>query len=159
MEYQIEVKELLIEDNKLTLNIMGTITDSVINAHFVSKPKVILHFINKREDRRIPFVLSNVIHTDGKCYFSGRYTYRLDLLFWKTAKDYLPFDMFLNFSFVDFYEEKIPVDLTPEQKQLSSRMFRCEVQGDHLHFLPDKRAILRSPFRRFVVKLTSKLLK
>ena len=39
MEYQIEVKELLIEDNKLTLNIMGTITDSVINAHFVSKPK------------------------------------------------------------------------------------------------------------------------
>ena len=38
MEYQIEVKELLIEDNKLTLNIMGTITDSVINAHFVSKP-------------------------------------------------------------------------------------------------------------------------
>ncbi len=72
MEYQIEVKELLIEDNKLTLNIMGTITDSVINAHFVSKPKVILHFINKREDRRIPFVLSNVIHTDGKCYFSGR---------------------------------------------------------------------------------------
>ena len=159
MEYQIEVKELLIEDNKLTLNIMGTITDSVINAHFVSKPKVILHFINKREDRRIPFVLSNVIHTDGKCYFSGRYTYRLDLLFWKTAKDYLPFDMYLNFSFVDFYEEKIPVDLTPEQKQLSSRMFRCEVQGNHLHFLPDKRAILRSPFRRFVVKLTSKLLK
>ena len=118
MEYQIEVKELLIEDNKLTLNIMGTITDSVINAHFVSKPKVILHFINKREDRRIPFVLSNVIHTDGKCYFSGRYTYRLDLLFWKTAKDYLPFDMYLNFSFVDFYEEKIFG--TPDEQGYSS---------------------------------------
>ena len=71
MEYQIEVKELLIEDDKLTLTIMGTITDPIINSHFVSKPKLILHFINKEEDRRIPFVLSNVIHTEGKCYFSG----------------------------------------------------------------------------------------
>ena len=81
MEYNIEVKELLLEEDRLTLTVMGTVTDDIINSHFVSKPKVILHFINKKEDRRIPLVLSNVIHTQGKCYFSGRYTYRLDLLF------------------------------------------------------------------------------
>ena len=101
MEYRIEVKELVIADDKLTLTIMGSITDEVINPHFVSKPKLILHFINEKEDRRIPFVLSNVIHTNGKCYFSGRYVYRLDLLFWKTRSQYLPFDMYLNFGFVD----------------------------------------------------------
>ena len=107
MEYQIEVKELLIEDEKLTMTIMGTLNDERINANFVSKPKLILHFINGEEDRRIPFVLTNVIHTEGKCYFSGRYTYRLDLLFWKSGKKFLPFDMYFNFSFVDYYAEKV----------------------------------------------------
>ena len=54
MEYNIEVKELLLEEDRLTLTVMGTVTDDIINSHFVSKPKVILHFINKKEDRRIP---------------------------------------------------------------------------------------------------------
>ena len=47
MEYNIEVKELLLEEDRLTLTVMGTVTDDIINSHFVSKPKVILHFINK----------------------------------------------------------------------------------------------------------------
>ena len=51
MEYQIEVKELLIEDDTLTLNIMGTVTDEAINSHFVSKPKLTLFFTNGKEDR------------------------------------------------------------------------------------------------------------
>ena len=159
MEYQIQVKELLIEDDNLTLNIMGTVTDPSINAHFVSKPKIILHFINRQEDRRIPFVLSNVIHTRGKCYFSGQYTYRLDLLFWKTRKQYLPFDMFFNFSFVDYYEEKVAVAMTPEGFLADNKKFRCRAKGDHLAFVPDRKAILHSPLRRGVVKVVEKLVK
>ena len=159
MEYSIKVKELLIVNEKMTLTIMGTITDKVINSHFVSKPKLILHFNNGEEDRRIPFVLSNVVHTDGKCYFSGRYTYRLDLLFWKTRKDYLPFDMYLNFGFVDYYEEKIDIDLTPETEEfLENRLFRYECNGNRYSFIPEKKAILHSPFRRFVVKFFKKIL-
>ncbi len=84
MEFQIEVKELLIVKNRMTLTVMGTVTDPTINSHFLSNPKLVLHFNNGKEDRRIPFVLSNVTHIDGKCFFSGRYNYRLDLLFWKT---------------------------------------------------------------------------
>ena len=98
----------------MVLTIMGEIADETINSHFLSKPKIVLHFFNEQEDRRIPFVLSNVTYVDGKCFFSGKYTYRLDLLFWKTRNAYLPFDMYLNFGFADFYEEKINVDLTPE---------------------------------------------
>ena len=90
----------------MVLTIMGEIADETINSHFLSKPKIVLHFINEQEDRRIPFVLSNVTYVDGKCFFSGKYTYRLDLLFWKTRKEYLPFDMYLNLGFADFYEEK-----------------------------------------------------
>ena len=153
MEYRIQIKELVIEGDKLTLTIMGSITDEVINPHFVSKPKLILHFINDEEDRRIPFVLSNVIHTRGKCYFSGSYVYRLDLLFWKTRNKYLPFDMYLNFGFVDFYEEKIKIDMKPEAFSADNFKFKYKLNGDHYSFVPDKRAILRSPVKRFFVKL------
>ena len=53
MKYQLEVKELLIVENKMILTIMGTIEDSKINSHFVSKPKLTRHFNNGQEDRRI----------------------------------------------------------------------------------------------------------
>ena len=152
MEYHIEIKELLIEDDKLTLTVMGTVTDDIINSHFVSKPKLILHFINEEEDRRIPFVLSNVIPTNGKCYFSGRYVYRLDLLFWKTRNKYLPFDMYFNFGFVDYYEEKIDIDVTPENCMVDNKQFRFKLRGNHYSFKPDRRAILRTPVKRFFVK-------
>ena len=153
MEYRIQVKELVIKDDKMKLTIMGSIVDEVINPHFVSKPKLILHFINDEEDRRIPFVLSNVTHTNGKCYFSGSYSYRLDLLFWKTRKNYLPFDMYLNFGFVDYYEEKIKIDMTPEVCTADDFKFKFKAESDHYSFIPDRRAILRSPVKRFFVKL------
>ncbi len=159
MEYQIEVKELLIEDDSLTLTVMGTIMDEKINSHFVSKPKLILHFDNGVEDRRIPFVLSNVIHTEGKCYFSGRYTYRLDLLFWKTRKQFLPFDMYFNFSFVDYYAEKIQANFKPEVCQVDKKFFGFKRYENHYAFLPDKKAILKSPARRFFVKLFDKIIR
>ena len=70
MEYQVEVKELLLTKNKMTLTVMGTVSDPSINSHFLSNPKLVLHFNNGREDRRIPFVLSNVTHIDGKSFES-----------------------------------------------------------------------------------------
>ncbi len=159
MKYQLEVKELLIVENKMILTIMGTIEDEKINSHFVSKPKLVMHFNNGQEDRRIPFVLSNVVHVDGKCYFSGRYTYRLDLLFWKTREDYLPFEMFLNLSFADYYEEKIKVDLTPVEALSDNKCFRYIVKGNHMLFMPNKRAIKHNPVSRFIVTFFFKLLK
>ena len=87
MEYKIQVKSFLISKNKLTLTIMGEISDDAINSHYLSRPKLVLYFNNGKEDRRIPFVLSNVTYVDKKCFFSGKYSYRLDLLFWKTRKD------------------------------------------------------------------------
>ena len=159
MKYQLEVKELLIVENKMILTIMGTIEDSKINSHFVSKPKITLHFNNGQEDRRIPFVLSNVVHVDGKCYFSGRYTYRLDLLFWKTREDYLPFEMYLNLGFEDYYKERIDVDLTPAETLFDRKCFQYLVKGNHILFMPNKRAIKHNPVAKFFVNLFMNLIK
>ncbi|MBU5461733.1 CDP-glycerol glycerophosphotransferase family protein [Lachnoclostridium sp. MSJ-17] len=159
MVYQIEVKELTIVKNKMTLTIMGTISDPTINSHFLSNPKLVLHFNNGKEDRRIPFVLSNVTHIDGKCFFSGRYTYRLDLLFWKTRKECLPFEMFLNLGFADFYEEKIPVDLTPELSESDNRNFKYTIHGNKIEFTPDRRKIYHNPVAKFFVKFFNGIIK
>ena len=159
MDYQIEVKELLITKNTMTLTVMGTITDPTINSHFLSNPKLVLHFNNGKEDRRIPFVLSNVTHIDGKCFFSGRYKYRLNLLFWKTRKECLPFEMYMNLGFADFYEEKIPVDLTPEVFESDERNYRFSVHGNKMEFVPDRRKILHNPIARFFVKLANNIIK
>ncbi len=151
MEYKIEIKELFIQDRKLVLTIMGEIADDTINSHFLSKPKIVLHFKSDKEDRRIPFVLSNVTYVDGKCFFSGKYTYRLDMLFWKTRKDCLPFDMYLNFGFADFYEEKISADLTPELFETDDKCYGYTFEGDHFRFIPNKKKINHTPVARFFV--------
>lgn len=143
----------------MVLTIMGEIADETINSHFLSKPKIVLHFFNEQEDRRIPLVLSNVTYVDGKCFFSGKYTYRLDLLFWKTRNAYLPFDMYLNFGFADFYEEKIKVDLTPEVFETDDKCYGYTVEGNHFRFLPNKKKIHHSPVSRFCVNFVNFLIK
>ena len=139
----------------MILTIMGEVADNTINSHFLSKPKVVLHFINEKEDRRIPFVLSNVTYVDGKCFFSGKYTYRLDLLFWKTRNNYLPFDMYLNFGFADYYQERIKVDLTPETFETDDKCYGYTFEGDHIRFLPNRNKIRQkkcNKFKRFFLQ-------
>ena len=130
---------------------MGEVSDKMINTHFLSKPKIVLYFNDGKEDRRIPFVLSNVTYVDGKCFFSGKYTYRLDLLFWNTRKDCMPFDMFINFGFADFYEEKINLDLTPEVFETDDKCYGYKLGRNCFHFLPNKAKITANPIAKFFV--------
>ncbi len=143
----------------MVLTIMGEVADKSINSHFLSKPKIVLHFFNGKEDRRIPFVLSNVTYVDGKCFFSGRYTYRLDLLFWKTRAEFLPFEMYLNFGFEGFYEEKINIDLMPEVFETDDKCFAYTYEGNHFKFIPNKKKIVHTPVGRFFVGFFNFLLK
>ena len=159
MEYQIQVKGLIIEKNKMTLTVMGSIADPSINSHFLSNPKLIMHFDNGKEDRRIPFVLSNVTHIDGKVFFSGMYVYSLNFLFWKTRNSYKPFNMYFNLSFADFYEEKINVDLTPELLETDDKNYRLKIRGNYYEFYPDRRKIVHSPAARFFVGLFNGIVK
>lgn len=141
----------MIVDCELTLTIMGEVVDESINSHFLSKPKIVLHFNNDKEDRRIPFVLSNVTCIDGKCFFSGKYTYRLDLLFWKTKNQHLPFDMHINFGFADFYEEPVSIDLTPEYFEVDDKYYGYKLNENSISFLPNKKKLVHSPVSRFCI--------
>ena len=143
----------------MVLTNMVEVAEETINSHFLSKPKIVLHFFNDQEDRRIPFVLSNVTYVDGKCFFSGKYTYRLDMLFWKTRNTYQPFDMYLNFGFADFYVEKINVDLTPEVFETDDKCYGYTFEGNHFRFLPNKKKIHHTPVSRFCVGFVNFLIK
>jgi len=159
VEYQIQVKELIIEKNKMTLTVMGSIADPSINSHFLSNPKLVMHFDNGKEDRRIPFVLTNVTHIDGKVFFSGKYIYTLNYLFWKTRNSYKPFNMYFNLGFADFYEEKINVDLTPELLETDDRNYRIKINGNRYDFYPNRRRIVHTPAARFIVGLVNTIVK
>lgn len=155
MQYKIKVKELEISDRKMTLTIMGEVTDDVINSHFLSKPKIVLYFQNEKEDRRIPFVFSNVTYVDGKCFFSGKYTYRLDLLFWDTRKTDLPFNMYINFGFMDYYEEKIKLDLTPEEFLTDDKCYGYKLNENSFTFMPVLNKIYPNPVKNFIIQFVN----
>ncbi len=141
MEYKIKLKSFILENEKLTMTLMGEVADSAINSHYLSRPKVVLYFSNGKEDRRIPFVLTNVTYVDGKCFFSGKYIYMLDEIFWRTRYECRPFKMSLNFSFSDYYEESIPIDLTPEEFITDEKCFPCKIKGNAVEFYPVKSKI------------------
>ena len=135
MDYNIRINSVVVEKQKMTISLSGEYIDPVINSKFLSTPKVILYFDNGVEDRRIPMVIrfGNITYIDGKCMFSGTYTYRLDYVFWKTRGQNLPFDMYLNLSFADFYAEKVPVKITPDEFVQDDNFFKLTDCGDHFH--------------------------
>ncbi|MER2081269.1 MAG: hypothetical protein ABS876_07075, partial [Ruminococcus sp.] len=67
--------------------------------------------------------------------------------------------MYMNLGFADFYEEKIPVDLTPEVFESDERNYRFSVHGNKMEFVPDRRKILHNPIARFFVKLANNIIK
>ena len=58
-----------------------------------------------------------------------------------------------------FYEEKIPVDLTPEVSETDERNFKFSVHGNKFEFVPDKRKIYHNPVAKFFVKLFNGIIK
>ena len=139
MEYSLKINNIVVINQEVEISLSGELIDKNINNEFLVEPKVILHFDNGIEDRRIPFVIEtdNIVLSDGKCVFFGTYTYYLDLIFWKTRKQKLPFDMYFNMSFSDFYEEKINIELN-EAKQ-DKKYFEVEVASNHYSFKSTRR--------------------
>lgn len=107
MNYSVNIEKIEITGNSAVLEISGEIEDEQISSGIFSKPKLILLFYNGREDRRIPFVITNIGYFGDKCFFSGMYVYRLDMLFWKTRSLNLPFNMKFALSYGNCYFDEI----------------------------------------------------
>lgn len=161
MDYKIHLNSLIVEKNKMTVSISGEFLDQSINSKFLSSPKVILYFDNGQEDRRIPLVIRMVNRTyvEGKCMFTGTYSYRLDYIFWKTRKKNLPFDMYLNLSFADFYSERVPVDLTPDEFIQDEKFFVLSCRGDHFRIESKPEKLARENRKKSLVQIINSLLK
>lgn len=133
MNYNLSINSVIVDKNIFTISISGEFLDDSINSKFLSTPKVILHFDNGVEDRRIPLVIKseNITYVDGKCMFFGTYDYRLDCIFWKTKNRKEPFDLYFNLSFADYYEEKIAIDVTPKEFLQDNKFYTVEICNDH----------------------------
>lgn len=145
----------------MTIDLSGEFIDESINSKFLSTPKVILHFDNGEEDRRIPLVIRfrDITYIDGKCMFSGIYTYRLDYLFWKTRGRGLPFTLYFNLNFADFYAEKVPIDVTPDEFVQDKKFFKLEDCGDHFEITSKPERINGYNRKGSIVKAFDSLLK
>lgn len=145
----------------MAISISGEFIDDSINSRFLSTPKVILYFENEHEDRRIPLVIKmeNITYINGKCMFSGVYNYRLDCLFWKRTSKNSPFDFYINLSFADYYEEKVKIDITPNEFAQDKKYYELENCGDHFHITPKLDRIKREARFSSIIKSVDSLLK
>ena len=161
MQYNINVNSVVVEKQKMTISITGEFIDSSINPKFLSTPKIVLYFENGKEDRRIPLVVkfNDLMYIDGKCLFSGTYTYRLDYIFWKTRGEGLPFNMYINLGFADFYEEKIPVDITPAEVEQDEKFFVVKFRENHFSITSKPERLVGENRRRVFVQALNTVLK
>lgn len=161
MDYKIKINSIVVEKQSMTIDLSGEFIDESINSKFLSTPKVILHFDNGEEDRRIPLVIRfrDITYIDGKCMFSGIYTYRLDYIFWKTRGRGLPFTLYFNLNFADFYAEKVPIDVTPDEFVQDKKFFKLEDCGDHFEITSKPERINGYNRKGSIVKAFDALLK
>ena len=161
MKYKLKFNSIIIEKQKFTVNVSGEFIDPSIDSRCLSTPKVIFYFDNGREDRRIPLVVkySDITRVDGKILFWGEYIYRLDYLFWDTRGKGLPFDMYINLSFADYYEEKVKLDLTPSELIEDHKLYEFENKGDHFTFTPLPKKIRKNHYLHILVAKFDFLLK
>ncbi len=132
MNYQLKIKEIHIKGNKFHFVVEGTFEE----ISRMSKPKVVMHFFNGIEDRRIPLVIGKVEHDEQKktVYFCSDYRYDLDRIFWKSRNLREDMEMYFNLLYGDSYEEKIAVDMTPEEMRVDGKNFDCQIMENHLLF-------------------------
>lgn len=134
MDYKLQMEEIILSGNELTLNLSGSVIDPQIKNKAFSRPKVVLFFNNGKENRRIPLVLDQVDYIGEECCFSGHYTYKLDLIYWSTRKENLESYLTLNFSYGDFYIEKAEFEIFAEEIVDPLNTYSCIIKEHELIF-------------------------
>ncbi len=129
MQYKLKIANLAIVNKGLKISISGEFISPEINPKFLSTPKVVLYFENGLEDRRIPLPIKidNISYLNGRCLFFGKCVYQLNHIFWKTKNKDIPFRLYFNLSFADYYEEKVEVDLSPDEFEQDKKFFKLEI--------------------------------
>lgn len=161
MQYKLRFNSVTIEKRNMIIDVSGEFSDQSIKADSLATPKVIFHFKNEKEDRRIPLVIyfDDIVTVDGKVMFKSVYTYSLDCIFWKTRKDNLPFVMQVNLSYADFYEEAVKIDYTPRELIQDKNFYTLEIKKDRFSFSTDSSVIRKDHKKENFVLLVDRALK
>ncbi|MCD7867281.1 MAG: CDP-glycerol glycerophosphotransferase family protein [Clostridiales bacterium] len=132
MEYSLKVREIQITGDKFRFVVDGEF--SYISS--LSKPKVILHFFNGAEDRRLPLVIKEFeLDEDANLVsFHSDYEYLLDHLFWKSGKSGNDIQMYFNVLYGEYYEEKIPLKIHPRIFEQDQLVYVCSIEKNSLKF-------------------------
>ncbi len=134
MEYQVSVTKINIE----AANLFLAVTGEVPYQDELSRVRLILHFDNGMEDRRIPFVITEYQKNPekGTLDFKGEYTYLLQYLFWKSANSDCEITMHFHLLYGDYYEENIPVNLSNAVFSQDGKYYEGSIYENELHIKP-----------------------
>lgn len=157
MKYKLIINNLALINTQLKISITGEFANDNIKCEDLSTPKVVLHFENGIEDRRIPVPIKreNIKFVNGKCVFSGEYEYSLDFIFWKTRKDQKSFNIYFNLWFKDFYKEKVEFILKTKDFEEDKNYYMLKVCNNYFFITK----IFSSPKRKLKIFQTTKNLK
>ncbi len=135
-EYLIKIEKIKIEYTTFHFEVSGEFpfTDNL------AKAKIIMHFDNGIEDRRIPLMIPRMSYNEaeGIMTFKSRYNYFLQHLFWKSKNSTNEVRMHFNLLWGDVYEENIQIDMTPEIFEQDGLCYTCRVEGNTLVFTKTK---------------------
>jgi len=133
MNYSIHIDEIHIEGNTFRFVVTGVF--DIVSS--LAKPKVIMHFSNGIEDRRIPLVFAtlNRNEDEGVIEITSNYVYLLDRLFWKSRNCGNDITMCFNLLYGECYEEKIEVDMTPALLEQDKLCYVCRLEGKAIRFI------------------------
>ncbi|MCD8230412.1 MAG: CDP-glycerol glycerophosphotransferase family protein [Clostridiales bacterium] len=153
MNYTINIDEIHIEGNKFRFVVTGVF--DIISS--LAKPKVIMHFSNGIEDRRIPLVFAtlNRNEDEGVIEITSNYVYLLDRLFWKSKNCGNDIVMYFNLLYGEYYEEKIEVNMNPALFEQDELCYICRPEGNAITFIhqPDFAKKLAQYERRYSNKV------
>lgn len=161
LQYKLRFESVVVEKRNMTIKVSGEFIDSSITADSLAAPKVILHFKHMKEDRRIPVVIlfDDIVKVDGRVMFKSEYTYSLDNIFWKTRKANMPFKMYVNLSYGNFYEEAVDIDYTPKEFIQDNFFYSLEIRDDCIKFNTNSEIIHKDHKKENFVLLFDRLLK
>lgn len=133
MNYSINIDEIHIEANKFRFVVTGVF--DILSS--LAKPKIIMHFSNGIEDRRIPLVFAtlNRNEDEGVIEITSNYVYLLDQLFWKSRNCGNDITMYFNLLYGESYEEKIEVNMNPALLEQDELCYVCRPEGKAIKFI------------------------
>lgn len=132
MDYEIKIEKLVLKNDMLTVSFSGTAQTN----NSLVRPKWILYFVQNGTDRRIPLVTDTMFFRKGSWYFAGNYTYRLDCLFREDTAADGEIRVWLNGRIGDFYGEKLPVCLEPDEVICDRVFWSFQAQSNRWSLIP-----------------------